>query len=102
LKLSIPEKTSNLMGLTEVKSVKGFWNVMNKKCYNALGKASVEFAIADVKSLDKADKGFLQEMRRKLNTHRRHMDKINLGHFITNDDMVKKHWVPLLTEPARA
>jgi hypothetical protein len=94
-------KNSNLMGLTKLKSVKGFWNVMDKKYYNALGKASVEFAIADVKSLDRADKGFLQEIRRKLNTHRRHMDKSNMGHHITNYDMVKKHWVPLLTEPAR-
>jgi hypothetical protein len=40
-------------------------------------------------------------MRRRLNTHTKHMDKSNLGHHINNGDMVKKHWLPLLTEQAR-
>ena len=40
-------------------------------------------------------------MRRRINTHKRHMEKSNMGHHITSDDMVKKHWVPLLTEQAR-
>jgi hypothetical protein len=29
------------------------------------------------------------------------MDMNNMGHHITNNDMVKKHWVPLLTEKAK-
>jgi hypothetical protein len=30
LKMTFPEKNSNQMGLSEVKSVKGFWNVFDK------------------------------------------------------------------------
>jgi hypothetical protein len=40
-------------------------------------------------------------MRRRINTHKRQMDKSNMGNHITSDDMVKKHWVPLLTEQVR-
>jgi hypothetical protein len=58
---------------------------MDKKHYKALGKATVEFAIADVKSLDRKDKGFLQDMKRKLNTHRRHMDMNNEALGATTD-----------------
>jgi hypothetical protein len=29
------------------------------------------------------------------------MDMNNMGYHITNDDIVKKHWVPLLTEKAK-
>jgi hypothetical protein len=91
LKLLIPEKTSKL-------TVEGFWSLMDKRYYNALSKSAVKFAIADVKGLNREDKGFLQEMKRKLNTHRRHMDMNNMGHHIPNNNMVKKHWVPLLRE----
>ena len=101
MKKTIPEKNSSQMGLEDVKTIKGFWNVFDKKYYNALAKTSVEFAIEDVKSIDREDRGFLQEMRRRINTHKRHMDKSNMGHHITNNDMVKKHLVPLLTESAR-
>jgi hypothetical protein len=79
------------MGLADIKTIKGFWNVFDKKYYNALAKASAKFAIEDVKSLDREERGFLREMRRRLNTHKKHMDKSNMGHHITND-MVKKHW----------
>jgi hypothetical protein len=71
---------------------------MNRKYYNASSKSAVAFAIADVKSLNREDKGFLQEMKRKLNSHRKYMDMNKMGHHITSDEMVKKHWVPLLTE----
>jgi hypothetical protein len=43
LKMTIPEKTSNQMGLAEEKTIKGFWIVFDKNYYNALAKASVEF-----------------------------------------------------------
>jgi hypothetical protein len=74
---------------------------LKKKYYNTLAKTYFEFAIEDVKNLDREDRGFLQEMRRRINTQKRHMDKSNLGHHITSNDMVKKHWVPLLIEQVR-
>jgi hypothetical protein len=83
------------MGQEEIKTIKGFWNLFDSQYYNALAKSSVEFAIEDIKSINREDRGFLQEMRK------RQMDKNNMGHHITRDDMVKKHWVPLLTEQAR-
>jgi hypothetical protein len=61
------------MGLAEEKTIKGFWIVFDKNYYNALAKASVEFVIEDVKSLDREDKGFLQEMSRRLNAHKKHI-----------------------------
>ena len=96
MKLLIPEKAS---GLSEVRTVADFWSLMEGKYYNALSKSA--FAIADVKSLDREDSGFLQKMKRKLNSHRKHMDMNNMGQHITSDKMVKKHWVPLLTEKAK-
>ena len=96
-KKTFPGKNSNQMGLDDVKTIKGFWNVFDNKYYNALAKTSVEFAIEDVKSLDRENRGFLQEMRRRINTHKKHMDKSNMEHHITSNDIVKKHWVPLLT-----
>ena len=101
MRLSIPDKTSDLMGLSEVRTVADFWSLMDRKYYNALSKSAVAFAIADVKSLNREDSGFLQEMKRKLNSHKQHMDMNNMGHQITSDEMVRKHWVPLLTEKAK-
>ena len=40
-------------------------------------------------------------MKRKLNSHKQHMDRINMWHRITSDEMVRKHWVPLLTNKAK-
>ena len=52
---------------------------MDRKYYNALSKSAVAFAIADVKSLDREDSGFLQKMKMKLTSHRKHMDINNMG-----------------------
>jgi hypothetical protein len=51
------------MGLSEVKTVEGFWSLMDRKYYNALGKSAVKLAISDGKGLNREDKGFLQEMK---------------------------------------
>jgi hypothetical protein len=61
LKLSIPARTSNLMGLSEIRTVADFWSLIDRKYYSALSKSAVAFAIADVKSLDREDSGFLQK-----------------------------------------
>ena len=52
-----------------LKTVEGFWSLMDRKYYKALGIATIEFAIAAVKSIDREYKGILQEMKRKPNTH---------------------------------
>jgi hypothetical protein len=70
---------------------------MDKKYYNALSKP----AIVDIKSLDRKYSRVLQMMNIKLTSHRKHMDINNMGHHITSNEMVNKHWVPLLTERAK-
>ena len=89
------------MDLSEVRSVADFWSLMDRKFYNALSREAVAVTVEDIKNLNREDNGFLQEMKRKLNSHKQHMDMNNMGHQITSDEMVKKHWVPLLTEKAK-
>jgi hypothetical protein len=86
LKLSIPARTSNLIGLSDIRTMPDFWSHMDKEYldYNALSRS----AIADVKSLDRKDSRFLQMMKVKLTTHRKNLDTNNMGHRITSDKMV--------------
>ena len=99
LKLSIPARTSNLIGLSDIRTMVDFWSHMDKEYldYNALSRS----AIADVKSLDRKDSRFLQMMKVKLTTHRKNLEINNMGHRITSDKMVREHWLPLLTEMAK-
>ena len=99
LKLSIPARTSNLIGLSDIRTMVDFWSHMDKESldYNALSRS----AIADVKSLDRKDSRFLQMMKVKLTTHRKNLEINNMGHRITSDEMVREHWLPLLTEMAK-
>jgi hypothetical protein len=99
LKSSIPARTSDLIGLTDLRSMMDFWRHMDEEYldYHALSRS----AIADVKSLDRKDSRFLQMMQVKLNNHRKNLDTNNMGHRITSDEMVNEHWVPLLTEMAK-
>jgi hypothetical protein len=99
LKLIIPARTSDLIGLTDLRSMKDFWRHMDEEYldYHALSRS----AIADVKSLDRKDSRFLQMMQVKLNNHKKNLDTNNMGHRITSDEMVNEHWVPLFTEMAK-
>ena len=92
LKITIPTRTANLIGLSEIRTMKDFWVLMDKEYldYNALRRC----AVADVKSLDRKDPRFLQMMKVKLTVK-------GMGHRITSDEMVREHWIPLLTEMAR-
>ena len=65
--------------------------------YNVLAKS----AVADVKSLDRKDPRFLQMMKVKLQTHSTNLEEDKMGHRITSDEMVREHWIPLLTDLAR-
>jgi hypothetical protein len=98
LKLSIPARTSNLIGLSGIRTMADLWNHMDKEYldYNALS-----WAIADIKNLDRKDSRFLQMMKVKLTTHRKNLEINNMGHCITSDEMVREHWLPLLTEMAK-
>jgi hypothetical protein len=64
--------------------------------YNALSRS----AIADIKNLDRKNSRFLQMMKVKLTTHRKNLEINIMGHCITSDEMVREHWLPLLTEMA--
>ena len=64
-------------------------------------KALSRSAIADIKNLDRKDSRFLQMMKVKLTTHRKNLEINNMGHRITSDEMVREHWLPLLTEMAK-
>ena len=63
LKLSIRARTSNLIGLSDIRKMTDLWSHMDKEYldYNALSRS----AIADVKSLDRKDSRFLQMMKAK-------------------------------------
>ena len=54
LKLSIPTRTSNLIGLSDIRTMTDFWSHMDNEYldYNALSRS----AIADVKNLDRTNK----------------------------------------------
>jgi hypothetical protein len=88
LKLSIPTRTSHLIGLSDIRTMVDFWNHMDKEYldYNALSRS----AIADIKNLDRKDSRFLQMMKVKLTTHRKKLEINNMGHRITSDEMVRK------------
>ena len=53
LKISIPPRTANLIGLSEIKRMTDFWSLMDNEYldYKALSRS----AVADVKSLDRRD-----------------------------------------------
>ena len=99
LKSSVPTRTANLIGLSEIRTMKDFWGLMDGEYldYNVLAKS----AVADVKSLDRKDPRFLQMMRVKLQTHSTNLEEDKMGHRITSDEMVREHWIPLLTDMAR-
>ena len=40
-------------------------------------------------------------MRVKLQTHSTNLEENKMGHRITSDEMVREHWIPLLTDMAR-
>ena len=40
-------------------------------------------------------------MKVKLSTHSTNLEVNGMGHRITSDEMVREHWIPLLTEMAR-
>ena len=72
LKRCIPARTSDLIGLTDLRSMTDFWSHMDKEYldYHALSRS----AIADIKSLDRKDSRFLQIMHVKLNHHKKNLD----------------------------
>ena len=63
LKISIPPRTAELIGLSEIRRMTDFWSLMDNEYldYNALSRS----AVADVKSLDRKDPRFLQMMQVK-------------------------------------
>ena len=99
LKASIPERTMNLIGLVDIRTMEDFWTLMDCEYldYNQLSRA----AIADIKSLDKKDPRFLQMMMVKLTTHRKNLELSGMGHRITSDEMVREEWLPMLTYNAK-
>jgi hypothetical protein len=72
LKPSIPARTSNLIGLSDIRTIPDFWSLVDKeyKDYNAAIRTSITFAIVDVKILDRQDIRFLQLIKAKLASHR--------------------------------
>jgi hypothetical protein len=99
LKLSIPARTTDLIGLSDIRSMADFWKYMDKEYldFHALSKA----AISDIKNLDRTDSRFLQMMKVKLSNHSKNLDIHRMGYRITSDEMVREHWLPLLTESAK-
>ena len=99
LKQSIPSRTSDLIGLNDIRSMGDFWKNMDEEYLDthALSKS----AITDIKSLDRSDSRFLQIMKVKLTNHSKNLDIYKMGHRITSDEMVREHWLPLLTERAK-
>jgi hypothetical protein len=79
--------------------MKDFWWLMDGEYldYNVLAKS----AVADIKSLDRKDPRFMQMMKVKLQTHNTNLEENKMGHRITSDEMVREHWIPLLTDMAR-
>ena len=72
LKLSIPARTSNLIGHSDIRSMPDFWSHMDTEYlnYNALSSST----IADINKM---------------------------GNRITSGEMVREHWLPLLTETTK-
>ena len=99
MKTAIPERTRNLIGLVDIRTMADFWDLMDAEYldYNQLSRS----AIADVKSLDRKDSRFLQMMLVKLQTHRKNLELSNMGHRITSDEMVREEWLPMLTNMAK-
>ena len=99
LKASIPERTSNLIGLVDIRSMDDFWSLMDGEYldYNQLSRG----AIAQIKNLDKKDPRFLQMMMVMLTTHRKNLELSGMGHRITSDEMVREEWLPMLTYNAK-
>ena len=65
MKLSIPASTSNLIGLSEIKTMVDFWSNMDKEYLDYSDRP----AIADTKN----------------------QENHNMGHHITSDEMVREH-----------
>ena len=88
LKASIPERTSNLIGLVDIRTMEDLWSLMDGEYldYNQLSRG----AIADIKNLDKKDPRFLQMMMIKLTTHRKNLELSGMGHRIPSDEMVRQ------------
>ena len=99
LKQSIPRRTSDLIGLNDIRSMGDFWKNMDEEYLDthALSKS----AITDIKSLDRSDSRFLQIMKVKLTNHSKNLDTYKMGHRITSDEMIREHWIPLLTVRAQ-
>ena len=99
LKTAIPNRTADLIGLSEIRTMENFWKLMDREYldYNALSRT----AIQDVKNLNRKDPRFLQMMKVKLETHSANLELSGMGYRITSDDMVRESWIPLLTEMAR-
>ena len=90
LKRSIPSRTSDLIGLNDIRSTGDFWNNMDEEYLDthALSKS----AISDIKNLDRTDSRFLQMMKVKLSNHSKNLDIHRMGYRITSDEMVREHW----------
>ena len=99
LKQSIPRRTSDLIGLNDIRSMGDFWKNMDEEYLDthALSKS----AITDIKSLDRSDSRFLQIMKVKFTNHSKNLDTYKMGHRITSDEMIREHWIPLLTVRAQ-
>ena len=92
LKSSVPTRTANLIGLSEIRTMKDFWWLMDGEYldYNVLAKS----AVPDIKSLDRKDPRFLHKMKVKLKTHNTNLEENKMGNRITSDEMVREHWIP--------
>jgi hypothetical protein len=78
-----------------LRQILGSWDTSARKSSETSG------AITDIKSLEREDNRFLQMMHVRLNSHRKNLDTNKMGHHITSEEMVNKHWVPLLTDRAK-
>ena len=99
MKTSIPGRTANLIGLVDIRSMKGFWEAMDEEYldYNQLNRG----AINDIKSLDRKDPRFLQMMLKKLQSHKENLDLSSMGHRVTSDEMIREEWLPIMPENAK-
>ena len=99
LKSSIPSRTSNLIGLVDIRTMKDFWEAMDSEYldYNQLSCG----ANADIKNMDRKDPRFIQIMLRKLTSHKKNLDLSDMGHRITSDQMIREEWLPMLPTMAK-
>jgi hypothetical protein len=98
MKVSIPERSIVLIGLSNIRTMMDFWKHMDNEHFDH--KALFKAAVSEIKNLDKTDSGFIQMMKVKLSNHSKNLEIHGMGQRITSDEMVREHCLPFLVESA--